>query len=279
MKKFLRGLLTFLLTILFIVLGFVFSFKSMIVNTADQLVKKEMTDFLVTTMKEQTEIPVEEETIEKIKNTIQENESVQNLFNTYFDKIMNVLSSENPNETINISENLDSLLTDGENILKEYGITLTKEDKEELEKLVSSEELNTFVNETLVEAKEEMPVQAREAIRIYQFVMGTTFKIILIGLILLDLLCIALLKKSCYKWLSNLGGATLMTGLFMGIALPIIMTNLIKAIDNQNVFAIDTHALSMYGYILIGIGVLSYILEFIVKKVLVSEPNKGEEQE
>ncbi len=42
--------------------------------------------------------------------------------------------------------------------------------------MVSMEEVNTLLNETLAEAKQNLPEQIKEEIKIYQFVMGPTFK-------------------------------------------------------------------------------------------------------
>ena len=53
MKKFLRGLLTIALTFLLIALGIVLSFKTMLINTADQMIKREMTHQFINTMQEQ----------------------------------------------------------------------------------------------------------------------------------------------------------------------------------------------------------------------------------
>lgn len=277
MKKFLRGLLTIVLTFLLIALGIVLSFKTMLINTADQMIKREMTHQFINTMQEQNS-EVDEEAIQKIKETIEKNETIQDIMNTYFDQVIEILGSEEELK-INITEDLNTLVDEGEKILKEYGITITPAEKEELLDMVSMEEVNTLLNETLAEAKQNLPEQIKEEIKIYQFVMGPTFKVMLCGVILLDLLFIALLKKSAYKWLSNLGGSSLIVGLFTGFVIPFSIDTLLKTLDNENLFAVNTEALSTYGYVLIGIGIVAYVLEFTLKKTIEKKPIETQKEQ
>lgn len=277
MKKFLRGLLTIALTFLLIALGIVLSFKTMLINTADQMIKREMTHQFINTMQEQNS-EVDEEAIKKIKETIEKNETIQDIMNTYFDQVIEILGSEEELK-INITEDLNTLGDEGEKILKEYGITITPAEKEELLDMVSTEEVNTLLNETLAEAKQNLPEQIKEEIKIYQFVMGPTFKVMLCGVILLDLLFIALLKKSAYKWLSNLGGSSLIVGLFIGFVIPLSIDKLLKTLDNENLFAFNTEALANYGYVLIGIGIVAYVLEFILKKTIEKKPIETQKEQ
>ncbi len=277
MKKFLRGLLTIALTFLLIALGIVLSFKTMLINTADQMIKREMTHQFINTMQEQNS-EVDEEAIQKIKETIEKNETIQDIMNTYFDQVIEILGSEEELK-INITEDLNTLVDEGEKILKEYGITITPAEKEELLDMVSMEEVNTLLNETLAEAKQNLPEQIKEEIKIYQFVMGPTFKVMLCGVILLDLLFIALLKKSAYKWLSNLGGSSLIVGLFIGFVIPLSIDKLLKTLDNENLFAFNTEALANYGYVLIGIGIVAYVLEFTLKKTTEKKPIETQKEQ
>ena len=277
MKKFLRGLLTIALTFLLIALGIVLSFKTMLINTADQMIKREMTHQFINTMQEQNS-EVDEEAIKKIKETIEKNETIQDIMNTYFDQVIEILGSEEELK-INITEDLNTLVDEGEKILKEYGITITPAEKEELLDMVSMEEVNTLLNETLAEAKQNLPEQIKEEIKIYQFVMGPTFKVMLCGVILLDLLFIALLKKSAYKWLSNLGGSSLIVGLFIGFVIPLSIDKLLKTLDNENLFAFNTEALANYGYVLIGIGIVAYVLEFTLNKTIEKKPIETQKEQ
>lgn len=277
MKKFLRGLLTIALTFLLIALGIVLSFKTMLINTADQMIKREMTHQFINTMQEQNS-EVDEEAIKKIKETIEKNETIQDIMNTYFDQVIEILGSEEELK-INITEDLNTLGDEGEKILKEYGITITPAEKEELLDMVSTEEVNTLLNETLAEAKQNLPEQIKEEIKIYQFVMGPTFKVMLCGVILLDLLFIALLKKSAYKWLSNLGGSSLIVGLFIGFVIPLSIDKLLKTLNNENLFAFNTEALANYGYVLIGIGIVAYVLEFTLKKTIEKKPIETQKEQ
>ena len=174
MKKFLRGILSIWIVLLLFVLGFVLSFKSIVIDTTDTLIKKEITNNLTATLKEYSENEMSEEAIDKIQDAIENNKSLQNLMESYYDKMIEILS-ENTNETIDITKDLKSIIDEGEEILKDYGITITEDEKEELLKAVAEEDVNTLVNDSIKELKETMPKEARNVLEIYKFLTSNNF--------------------------------------------------------------------------------------------------------
>lgn len=265
MKKFLRGILTIWLTLLLIILGIVLNFKSILINTTDTYIKKEISNNLVATMKEYAGEEINEEVIKNIRTKIESNTSLQQIMNTYYDKIINSISGDSV-ERIDVSSDLKNIMEEGEEILKEYGIMITEEEKNELFAMVSNEEVNTLINDSITELKNDMSAQAQEMIRIYKFLTSTSFKITLIGLIIVSLVLIALLKKSYYRWLTNFGASSLITGLGFSILLPYFVKVAEKELASTEL-VINTSSLVNYGYVLIGLGILSYILYFVFAKL------------
>lgn len=266
MKGFLRSLLTIWMTLLLITLGLVLSLKGILVNTADTIIKKEISTKVVDEIKNYKSEEIPEEVINEVKDTIENNKEIKKLMDTYYDKVIDILVNDS-NEKIDISNDLNTIIDEGEKILNNNGITITKEQKDELLSMVSTDEVNNMVNDTIVEVKESFTGETKVVLDTYKFLMGNTFKLILITLLVVSLLLIALLKKSYYKWLSNLGGASIVSGVVVGIIMPYIIDFILGMIDSDSL-TISTTSLNTYGYILIGIGVLSIIINIVISKLL-----------
>lgn len=273
MKRFLRGILTIWIVILLMVFGLVLSLKSIVIDTADNIIKNEIKNNIVSVIENYNDEKISDEVIEEIKNSIENNEEVKKLMNTYFDKIVSILSDKNSNERIDVSSELNNIINDGEKILNDYGITLSSDDKQELLSIVSTEEVNNLVNDTIVEIKSNLNSQTKVVLDIYSFVIGKTFKLILIALIIVTLILIALLKKSYYKWLSNFGTSSITVGIIIGVLIPLSISSILKTISPNNDAVISTVSLKNYGYILIILGLIAIILNQIISKLLVKDDN------
>lgn len=266
MKGFLRGLLTIWITLILITLALVLSLKGILVNTADTIIKKEISTKVVDEIKNYKSDEIPEEVINEVKDTIENNKEIKKLMDTYYDKVIDILVNDS-NEKIDVSNDLNIIIDEGEKILNDNGITITKEQKYELLSMVSIDEVNNMVNDTIIEVKENFTGETRVVLNTYKFLMGTTFKLVLIALLVISLLLIALLKKSFHKWLSNLGCASIISGVVVGIIMPYIIDFILGMIDNDSL-TISTNTLNTYGYILIAIGVLSIIINIVISKLL-----------
>lgn len=266
MKGFLRGLLTIWMTLILITLGLVLSLKGILVNTADTIIKKEISTKVVDEIKNYKGEEIPEEVINEVKDTIENNKEIKKLMDTYYDKVIDILVNDS-NEKIDISNDLNTIIDEGEKILNDNGITITKEQKDELLSMVSTDEVNNMVNDTIVEVKESFTGETKVVLDTYKFLMGNTFKLILITLLVISLLLIALLKKSYYKWLSNLGSASIAAGVIVGILMPYFIDFILGMVDTDGL-TISTTSLNTYGYILIGIGLLSIIINIVISKIL-----------
>ena len=263
MRKFLIGILTLLITIALIGLGLTLNLKSMILDTTDIILRKEITNDLAEYIGDNTEYN-KEEVKESIDKFLNENELIKNIVGTYMDKFIDALD---------LSRELENIINESEPILKEYGITIFEEDKNELLSEISGEEINKTFNESVMEFKNEMTSEDKMFLDIFGFITSTSFKLMVIGGIIVLLILIALLKKSYYKWLSNFGGALIFSGIVLGILIPLLMDVVIKEIGED--FILSYSSFSTYGYISIGIGVVLIIISIFIPKII----NKKKELE
>ena len=266
MKGFLRGLLTIWMALILTTLGLVLSLKGILVNTADTIIKKEISTKVVDEIKNYKSEEISEEVINEVKDTIENNKEIKKLMDTYYDKVIDILVNDS-NEKIDISNDLNTIIDKGEKILNDNGITITKEQKDELLSMVSTDEVNNMVNDTIVEVKENLTGETKVVLDTYKFLMSNTFRLILVALLVISLVLIALLKRSYYKWLSNLGGASISAGIIIGILMPYLIDFILGMVDTDDL-TISTSSLNTYGYILITIGVLSIIINIVISKVL-----------
>ncbi len=275
MKKFLIGLLTMIMTLSFITLGLAMNLESMIVGTIDEVVKESVANEVVKYAEKETGI--EKEKIKKqVTEVLEKNEAIKKTLDESLDKALDILSGKEI-DNFTIANEVEEIITNSEEILKEYGVALTKEEKEELLDMVNNEEFTKTFNDTVLEIKENIPTEAKTAVDTFNFVRSTTFEFILIGIILFSLVCIALLKKSYFKWLANFGESTIVTGVICGILMP-ILTNFINEelaknmTETKVVLVLDS--LKQYGYILLILGLMAIIINIILTKVTKKETIK-----
>ena len=133
--------------------------------------------------------------------------------------------------------------------------------------VVSSSEVNTIVNDAIVDVKNNMSSDVKAVINTYAFLISGTFKIVLVAMVVVSLVFIALLKKSFYRWLTNLGIASLVSGVVVGVILPMIISVIIEGVASDGGLEVSTSSLNTYGYGLIILGVVAIIGNIIISKI------------
>lgn len=268
MKGFIRGLLTIFIMISLIIFGLVNSIKEVMVDATEKTVKREIKTGVLDIVENyvQDTESVSEEVISKVEEEIDKNPNIKKLMDDYYDKIIGVLSGKEESIEIDAVKEIENLINDSEEILKDYGVTLTEEDKKEMLSVVSSSEVNTIVNDAIVDVKNNMSSDVKAVINTYAFISGT-FKIVLVAMVVVSLVFIALLKKSFYRWLTNLGIASLVSGVVVGVILPMIISVIIEGVASDGGLEVSTSSLNTYGYGLIILGVVAIIGNIIISKI------------
>lgn len=266
MKRFLRGLLTVCLVGLLVVFGIVLTMKEVLVGTTEHIVKQELKKNVVTFVSQyEGQGSFSSDAIKKFEDQIENNQTIKKVINTYYDQIIDILSHNEVKVQIDLSQEMDSLIEDGEQLLKEYGIAITEEQKQELLSLVSSDTINAFVNDTITDIKTNLNDDTKAVIDSYTFVTSNTFKIMLCSFMLLAVVFLAVLTKSYYRWLSYFGVASIVSGVIVGILFP-LLASVIESMIEEYGFVISMTSISTYGYVLIGLGILSCVISSIVTK-------------
>lgn len=139
--------------------------------------------------------------------------------------------------------------------------------KDEILAIASSDEVNNLVNDAISDIKNDLDSNVVVIIDTYSFITSTTFKIIMIGLMVLTLLLIALLKRSVYSWLSNLGTASILTGVLMAFAVPFLIDQVMLMLELKEKINISISSIVTYGYVTLAIGIVSIIINTVISKL------------
>lgn len=262
LKGFFIGAFTTLLTLVLFVLGVSLNLKYTITDTVGVVVKKEITDNIVDTIAENSEMNKEEIRIE-INKVLENNPTIKKTVEDCFDMAIDILNGKNITE-LNLRDEIEKVINDNESVLNEYGITITEEDKEEILNYVSSEEFSSEFNNSIKDIKQNMPSYALTIFNIFNIVISQTFKLILIISAIILIVLIALLKKSFYKWLPNFSVATIINGILYSTVF-VLLDEILKKSEEVT---ISLSSFKLYGFIMIGLGILSIILNIILNIIL-----------
>ncbi len=273
MRKVLISLLTCIMTIILLVLGFTFSLEGSITDTISNFMKEEIANTFVKYLEDNTKVNAEE--VKKVIDKVMENTTIKKVVDDSFDKALNMLVNDST-EKINLAGELEQIITESETVLKEYGVTLKEEDKKKLLEMAADEDLNKELNEMLLEVKGSMPKEAKTAVEAYNFFRSGAFKTILIISVIVILVFIALLKKSYYKWLSSFAGSSIICGLFYSVLIPYFINIVSNDILKGRNINISTHMFSRYGYILLSLGAFAVIINILISKIIEKKKENSE---
>lgn len=265
MKKFVLFLFSLGMFFLLGILGISLSTKGILMDTADGLVKNEIKNNMVKVVEESTNEAIPSEVVKKIEKELENNASIKKMMSKYYDQLMEVLTTDKNELSIDISKEVKTLIDENEAILKEYGITLSESDKQQILDLVSSEELNKVVNENIEEIKNNLSTDTKIVLDGYRFLTGDTFKGIIISVILVFIVLICLLKKNYYGWLFNFSIASFFVGNFY-VVISLVTNAIIQDSLQESGITISIDSLSMYGYILVGLAVMAFVIYSVFKK-------------
>lgn len=205
---------------------------------------------------------------EKI-NELLERPETQEIVDKYLDITIDSLTDENKVSEVEIEKDMIKFLKENKELVKEkLDVEVTDEMINSVEKELENKELSTVFKKSLTNAKETMPKEAKLILQAYNYLISLKFKLIIALFILIDILLIALLQSSVYKWLSSLGGSVVISGiglLIMSLIVKIVVTSF------SNFKGFNLNSLTTTGFILIAIGIILIIVKKLLDKKSVKE--------
>lgn len=210
----------------------------------------------------------------KVLEKTLEDEEVKEMLSEFIDDVISNISKEEQ-ENINIEELEKKVIEYTKEHKKELeektGVEITDEMINEASKLLNDGDVKKSFEQEINNYKNNITKEEKMALKFYNFITSKDLRTILIILIIVNILLIAILQKSIYKWIKNLSRAMYISGLsivILGLAIKYLISTLtLLVINPKEIFII--------GISLIVFGLLINIVYRIMEKYYIKE-NKHE---
>lgn len=279
MKKFLIGLLNVFLSIFIFLLLFSFYGKTVFSGFITDFLGELSTNITDYTFVEEhnyddSDVTVERSfTIEelltspKYKELLKDKE-VQELIDKYVNSTIVGVTDPNAIKNVDLSEDVINYIKENKEVLEsKYGIAI---DDEKIDGIKDDDAFKNLTDDYLKKvqiASDSLTSTQKKMIKAYNFVCSLAFKIIMIVLIIIDVVLIALLQKSLYKWINAVGVNLLGSGI-LTIILGLILHFGINSVISKMKLSLKFNFLqiSLVGLVSTIIGIILMIIYFIIKK-------------
>lgn len=215
------------------------------------------------------DINIQNEDMEKYKEKIENNEQINEIINNYIDQTISSLTEDEEIDTSDFNGDIESFIKENKNILEnELNIRIPDEKIEEItndaEKILS---LDDNYKQIISSAKKQLSSEQQSLLKLYKYIISNNFKILIICIIAAILVLIALLQKSFYKWIINLGIASTISSIFtvlFAITLKIIVNYELNSKPNLNV-NININPILISSLITLIVGILLITIYNIIR--------------
>ena len=268
---------TILVAILINLIGILAISCNLKVILVDGVIKETIKEQILKNEYKEENLIISEEEINKITDDervreILNSKEVQDLMNKYLDITMNSLIEEENIEEITLETDILEYLKNNRETLSELlGQEVTVEAIEKTEEQLESKEMTRVFKQTIENANRNMTTRERTVLKGYKVLTSTGFKLIILFAIFIDIILIAVIQKSIYRWIKTLSKSMIVSGI-----LVFIMSLVVKWIVqlNASIKQFQTTSLSVTGIIIATIGILLRI----VYKLFTKEIEKKEEK-
>ena len=274
MKKLINAILTIILIPMITLLILSFNLQTIIIDTiSTSIVKEEIANNIDEIITDAYNIN-NEQIKKEIKENLENSNITQEITNEYLNSIIKSLESNDKNPP-NINNYIEKIIDENEETLSEHNITLNEEQKNTIIAEINTTVINDTYEKIINNLDTNITSQNNNIIKLYNILISNTFKIILTILIAIDVLMIAIIKKSFYKWTYNLGIAGIINGIGLAIIYPLfseIITNYLNKTTTYN-FNINNQSITTSTYACITLSVILLIIYFICKQINKKEQN------
>ncbi len=270
-QKILFGFLVLVLVNLLCVLAISANLKSVLINgVIKEVIKEEVfqrpvSDSNNTISDEQINQITDDE---KIKEILKSPE-IQALVDKYLDITIESLNDDSKLNEIELEKDMLEYLKENKETLSEVlGQEVTEEMIEKTGEQFESKEMSKVFKQNLINTKKNMSTTEKKVLKGYSFLISNTFKMILFVLIIIDLVLIAIIQKSWYKWIKTFGKSLLTSGVLV-ITMSLIVNWIVSNTSKLKTF--HSTPLTHTGIIMVVIGLLIVIIYVVTSKIIRKE--------
>lgn len=263
--KIVRSLLTLCLIICINLLLFGLTAKNMFQHLINETMKTELSNQIEHTLKNY-DIVTDNIKSEEISDILLNSKQAEELYNKYLNDIL----SETNENNINIGEDIATLIKEHQmQIENQFNIKITDEQINTMkEELNNSEVVNNY-NEVVGNIKSELPPSQQKILSIYNEIQSKQFHQTLFFSITIIIVLLAILHKSCYKWLFNVGIACILASISLFAGISIIKGVIDFYLQQQlNILSeVNTNTILSHTFWILILGIILLVLYYIIKHI------------
>lgn len=270
-KKIFTGLLTIILIDLIVLLVLNMSLKDFIVK--EIIINSIVTNNeLISIDNSNIENPIITNN-EVIKEVLQD-EQIQEDLSGFIDDFIKNLSDDDL-ETLSTEEMQEEIITyvkeHKDELSEKTGVEITDEMIDKSNEMLEDVDTEKALKQEINNYKKNLTKEEKFAIKVFDFVNSEKLRIILIISIILDIILIALIQRSTYKWMKNLSSAMTIAGL----SIIVLAMSIRYVISTMTMVVINIKSITTLGIILLAFGIIIQIIYRLMIKYYIKE-NKNE---
>lgn len=271
MKKFLNVFLTIIMVCVIIVLCINLSIRKMSVKTvADAIVIQEVSGKVKEVLNESFP-DVSNENIDKVEDIIEGNDALDNITGEFLDHVTYTINNDKEIETTGILEGITDVIDKSIPELEEaIGKKISQEQIDKIKiKLTNKDSLLQNKIKNTVEKIQTSAPKTKQIIKTYDILSNNLTKIICIIGIIIIVVLLGVINKSYFKWTLFSGIGLLVSGILLGLFLPLAVNAMEFTIGMRILgmsIDIPVDSLWMSGLICGGIGIILLVIYMVLNR-------------
>ena len=267
-KKILIAILVLVLIDIIFALAISFNLKKILVNG---VIKETIVERITPKSYSEESYVITEEQIKEITDDPQIQEilnspEIQQLMEKYLDTTVDGLIDEENLDEVALEQDMIKFLKDNREVLeKKVGKEITDEMIDDTYKQLEGKDMTRAYTQSVINAGKSLTTTEKKVLKGYKFLISKKFRIILFIAMIIDLLLIALLQWSFYKWIKTFGKTLIASG--VGIIVASIVSSAI-VMNAANLKHFDTSSLTITGVVITIVGIVIVISYIIVSKII-----------
>lgn len=271
MKKIINVFLTIVMICVVILLTVSLSVRTISTKTISNVffeeeVSNNMKEVLANTFPD-----VSSENIDALENVIKDNEAINEVANDLLNHISDSVSSGNKVDSETILNEISVAIDQNVPVIEEaLGKDIPEEQIKEIQSKLTDENSNLKNQiDQAVDKIENMDSSAKQVIKTYDVLDNTVTKILCIVSLVVIIVLLGIINKSFFKWTLFSGISMIVSGVIVGIIVP-IMVNVVEVAIGQRLLGttidISVGILNVAGIICGVIGVVLIVVYAILNR-------------
>ena len=271
MKKVINVFLTIIMACVVVLLVISLSIRTISTTTIsnaffEEEVSNNMKEVLANTFPD-----VSSENIDVLENVIKDNEAINEVANDLLNHISDSISSGNKVDSETILNEISVAIDQNVPVIEEaLGKDIPEEQIKEIQNKLTDEDSNlkNQIDQT-VDKIENMDSSAKQVIKTYDALNNNVTKILCIISLVVIIVLLGIINKSFFKWSLFSGISLIVSGIIVGVIVPMIV-NVVEVAIGQRILGttidIAVNSLNIAGIICAVIGIVLIIVYAILNR-------------